>query len=227
MPGLFGDLMPITDVARLPDHHLIRVALAERQGDERLAVAAWEELIIRSLGRIRKMVQAFRFPGKGDVRIPRESADDLVQLVYLRARRMLKRHETATVAGFRAALNTCVRNTCMDWCRAELNVDKHHAGSLDEVVKDDQGVEHGRYDRDLASAAGHSWTEDVDAVLDASDWVAGRLGALKNPHQRRVLEMTFLEERRVPEIASELETSVANVHQLRSRGLRELRSGGP
>lgn len=227
MSGVSPDSISIADVARLPEGQLVRLALAERQRDEQLALAAWEELIVRSLGRIRKLVEAFRFPGKSDVRIPRDSCDDLVQLSYLRARKMLKGHKNVTVAAFRSALNTCVRNTCMDWCRAELNIDKHVAGSLDEVVKDDQGRERGRYDRETARDGGRWWTDDVDAALDARDWVARRLGILKNTDQRKVLEMTFLEEQGVPEIATELETSVANVHQLRSRGLRELRRGGP
>jgi RNA polymerase sigma factor (sigma-70 family) len=221
------DSVSIADFARHPDEELVRLALAERDRDQQLALAAWEELIVRSLGRIRKLVQAFRFPGKSEVRIPRHSCNDLVQLSYLRARKMLKGHKNPSVAAFRSALNTCVRNACMDWCRAELNIDKHLAGSLDEVVKDDQGRERGRYDRETARGGGRWWTDDVDAALDARDWVARRLGTLKNMDQRKVLEMTFLEERDVPEIATELKTSIANVHQLRSRGLRELRRGGP
>ena len=82
-----------------------------------------------------------------------------------------------------------------------------------------------RFDADLARLAERA-ALDADAAHEAADWIDHALPTLPNPSQRRAVELTR-DGWTTDEIAAELETSAANVHQLRSRAFAQLRKDRP
>ena len=107
----------------------------------------------------------------------------------------------------------------MDFCRARMREERGLAGSIDEERSTGEGTI-GRFDHELAEVARRISEGRFHAAIDLHA-VAAALDELENDNMRAVLRLT-LEGRRSVEIAEELELSVANVDQLRSRGIRRL-----
>jgi RNA polymerase sigma factor (sigma-70 family) len=168
-------------------------------------------LIARALPRVRNVVAGFRLPDHPSAGIRPDERDDVVQDALRRAFKMLEHFRGNSEGEWYAAVITCSRFTCRDHLRAEMAAERHLAGRLE-----DEAFE--------ADVARHSATGalDAEAAREAADALARALTHLPNPNQRRTVELTR-DGWTTAEIATELGTSVENVHQLRSRGFAQLR----
>jgi RNA polymerase sigma factor (sigma-70 family) len=210
------DLRPIgTDVL------LRRLARAHADGRPGSARRERDALIVRALPRVRGAVAAFRFPGQ-DVTIPRATREEVVQEAVIRTMRMLANLERHTEAAFGAAVVTTAQYTCRDWCRRTLAVERGLAGHLEEPARGAPADDvPGRFTADLARLAERARGEE-EAARETADALERAIRGLANPVQRRVIELTR-DGWRSKEIAAELDLSVPNVDQLRSRGFKLLR----
>lgn len=222
-----GENPPITDreLYRLSDERLLALVVdgrPKRRGPQwETAKRAWRHLAARNHDRARGLVVSFRFPGQGDVRVSPDDYDDATQESFIRAVKMLETFRGATLPEFLAALRTCVTNTCMDFCRRRLTRERGLAGSIDEPVAAASDDVPGRFDAALGEIAATREAERA-AARDDLMVLADALERLDNEDAREVLrrKMTGSTSR---EIAAELGLTVANVDQLCSRGVRQLK----
>ena len=200
---------------------LRRIRGARLAGEPWAARAETEALIVRSLPRVRNVVGAFRLPEHPQVTVRPGDRDDVVQDALRRAFRMLAGFRGTSEGEWFAAVVTCARFTCRDHLRAEVAAERHLAGRVEDETA--EGLP--RFDADLARLAERD-ALDADASREAADWLAHVLPTLPNPSQRRAVELTR-DGWTTDEIAAQLETSVDNVHQLRSRAFAQLRKDRP
>ena len=198
---------------------LRRVRAARSAAEPSRASGEAEALIARSLPRARNVVASFRLPEHPSVGVRPDDRADVVQEALRRAFRMLDAFRGTTEGEWFAAVITCSRFTCRDWLRAQLAAERGLAGRL----QDEEGD--GRFDPDLARLA-NLRAIDAESAREASDWLQRSLTRLPSGRQRRTIELTR-EGWSTEEIAGALETTVVNVHQLRSRGFAELRKDRP
>jgi RNA polymerase sigma factor (sigma-70 family) len=209
----------------LSDEQLLQLVVAgraERRGKEwDTATRAWRQLAARHYDRLRGLVVAFRFPGTSDVRIGADDYDDATQECFIRAVKMLGNFRGTTLGEFLGALRTCVKNTCMDFCRRRLTRERGIAGSTDEPAPGADDETLGRFDAALGKIASRQDADHV-AARDALAELSAGIKELENEEMREVLrrKMSGCSSR---EIADELELTVANVDQLGSRGVRKLK----
>jgi RNA polymerase sigma factor (sigma-70 family) len=224
MPRSASDLsdIPTSDFRRLTGDELIGLVahgrMSEKNGDNERGTSAWKELVLREFDRVTQLVKVFRFPGHPDVRVQRDDIDDAVQIAFMRVLGM--DFKGTTRAEFAAALSTCVRYACMDFCRAEQRVDQGLGGSLDDEIENEDGSTRGRFDSEL----GRKQQQKHDAQEAAQEQIrrlAESLDLLDNDQMREALRLTWAGHP-PEEIAEQLQTSVDNVYQLRSRGHRKL-----
>ena len=223
-PHAGGDLTVIDerDLRRLANADLVRLFARARDGREpaRVGRAAWEALVIRHYDRVRGIVESFRFPGQAGVRIAPHDYDDATQEAFLRVLNGLKLRGDS-YGEFLQALRGTTYNSCMDFCRRTLARERRERGSFDETVAGSEGDERGRFDPVLGDLgkrrheAETSGREDLRELMDA-------LPAVPNADMRAVIVMT-MDRVGEDEIARRLNTSRANVYQLRSRGIRRLK----
>lgn len=221
-----GQNPPMTEreLHRLSDERLLALVVtgrSKRRGPQwETAKRAWRHLAARNRDRVRGLVVSFRFPGR-DVRISPDEYDDATQESFIRAVKMLETFRGATLPEFLAALRTCVTNTSMDFCRRRLTRERGLAGSIEEPAPVASDDEPGRFDAALGEIAA---TREVERAAARDDLVvlADALQRLDNKDAREVLrrKMTGSTSR---EIAAELGLTVANVDQLCSRGVRQLK----
>ena len=186
-----------------------------------IARAAWRELAARYSGLVLGWVEAFEFPGQPGVRIPTGNEEDAAQEAFERAVSMLGNFRGVSLNEFRAALRTCTKNTCMDHCRRVLVRARHQAGSVDEVVVEEEGGDRGRFDADI----GRIEERRADARSGARedlDMIARAIEAMDNSDMQAVLRRT-IEQVASKEIATDLGLTVTNVDQLRRRGIQKLK----
>jgi RNA polymerase sigma factor (sigma-70 family) len=200
---------------------LRRIRAARLAGEPWGAQAETEALIARSLPRVRNVVGAFRLREHPDVAVRGPDREDVVQDALRRAFKMLAGFRGTSEGEWFAAVVTCARFTCRDHLRAELAAERHLAGRIEDEVA--EGLH--RFDSDLARLSEHE-ALDADAGREAADWLQHAVAALPNPNQRRTVELTR-DGWSTDEIAAQLETSVDNVHQLRSRAFAQLRKDRP
>jgi RNA polymerase sigma factor (sigma-70 family) len=210
------------DLRRLSNADLLRLFARARDGREpdRVGKGAWEAIVVRHYDRVRGFVESFRFPGQAGVRIAPHDYDDATQEAFLRVLNGLKlRGET--YPEFLKAVRSTTFNSCMDFCRRTLARERHERGSFDETVAGAEGEERGRFDHELGDLGQRRHDDDVSGREDLRELIDA-LPAVANENMRAVLVMTIdrVDEN---EIARRLETSRANVYQLRSRGIRRLR----
>lgn len=215
--------MPESSYEELSDDELLRVvALAREDGTGRYAAkgkTAWGLLAERHFDRVRGVVATFRHPKRPDVRIPREERNDATQDAFIRLLRMLDNFKGKELPEYTAALRTCVIFACLDYCEQLMKQEMGIGGSLDETVGNEEDAA-GRLDRRMAELA-RRYEQARDEARDE----LGRLGEAidkLSEDKRDCLRMTW-EGFEPQEIAERLGTSVDNVYQLRSRGLRELK----
>lgn len=189
---------------------------------QQAAVRAWHVLMARHHDRIVGWVATFRFEERSDVVVAPGDREDVVQQAYERClAKLAENFNGSTAAEFRAALKSCVQYTCMDHCRRVMRREMGLAGSLDETVGTAEGDQLGRFDEALARIATRIEDGRFDAAMSL-DAVGQALGELANEDMRTVIRLT-MEGYSSKEIAAAIDKSVANVDQLRSRGMRELR----
>ncbi len=209
----------------LSDEQLLKLVVggrAKRCGKEwDTATQAWRHLAARHHDRLRGLVIAFRFPGTPDVGIGADDYDDATQECFIRAVKMLGNFRGTTVGEFLGALGTCVKNTCMDFCRRRLTRERGTAGSIDEPAPGAGDETLGRFDTTLGKIASRQDAERA-AARDALAALGAGIRALENEEMREVMrrKMSGYSSR---EIADELQLTVANVDQLCSRGVRGLK----
>ena len=196
---------------------LRRIRTARQEGEPWRADAETTALIARSLPRVRNVVAGFRLPEHPGVTIRPDDREDVVQDALRRAFKMLARFRGNAEGEWYGAVITCSRFTCRDHLRAQLAVERHLAGRLE----DESAEGRSKFDADVARLSEHA-ALDTDAARDAGDWLAHALDRLPNPNQRRAIELTR-DGFTTDEIAERLNTSSDNVHQLRSRGFAQLR----
>ena len=181
---------------------------------------AWNELIERDVDRVRALVSVWRLPGR-DVRVDREDRDDAVQYAVIRLLRMLNSFKGSFLPQYRAAMATCVDYACRDFCRAKMRHEMGLGGSLDDQFPSDEGEGIGRFD-DVVAEHSARVQADKEAGRGGLDALGHALKGLPSDGMRSVVSLT-IEGHSSREIAERLGLSVANVDQLRSRGLRRLR----
>jgi RNA polymerase sigma factor (sigma-70 family) len=204
----------------LRDEELVRLfAHARDRGDRDRAVQVWEQIVINNADRVTAWVAAWRYPGSGD-RVQDVDRDEAASRAFWKVgRKMVDTFRGDTVPELRAAMKRAVDFACRDTLRHVAVYDKHHAGSLDEPAGEDSALS--RYEEELADDGGF---EEIERAEEQAT-TAARLGrALQElpDNQRQVFEMT-LDSKSVPQIATALDTSENNVHQLRSRGMKKLK----
>jgi RNA polymerase sigma factor (sigma-70 family) len=200
---------------------LRRIRAARAAGEPWRASDETDVLLARSVPRVRNVVGAFRLPEHPNVTIRPPDRDDVGQDALRRAFMMLDTFRGSTEGEWYAAVVTCARFTCRDHLRAEMTADRHLAGRIEDESQ--EGLP--RFDADFARISEHE-ALDADASREAADWLASAIKTLPNPNQRRVVELTR-DGWSTDDIAAELETSVDNVHQLRSRAFAQLRKDSP
>lgn len=195
---------------------------SKKRGERRAALRAWHVLTARHHDRVAGWVATFRFPEHPEVVIAPADREDVVQQAHERCLEGLsQRFRGTTAAEFRAALKTCVQYACMDHSRATMRREKGIAGSIDEQVTSGESDEIGRFDGPLAELAERLEDGRFGAALDRQA-IGRALDELQNADARKVIRLT-IEGYTSREIAEEIGKTVANVDQLRSRGLRELK----
>lgn len=213
------------ELPHLPEERLLALAVAgrtSRKGESwRVAQLAWRELVARYHDRVLGWTQAFTFPGHPAVRIPRGEEHDAAQEAHLRAVSMLGNFRGASMQRFQAALRTCTHNACMDYCRRALTRERRLAGSIDEPLPGQDTENRGRFDAEIGDIETRRESARASARNDLAE-VAAAISRFDNRNMQVVLRRT-IEGATSRQIADELELTVANVDQLRRRGLLKLR----
>jgi RNA polymerase sigma factor (sigma-70 family) len=203
-----------------PEIRLLRqYRVARDRGDERQSRELWDELVLRHYDLMRTKIarlsvrRDFRWIGAAEV-------DDVAQESYFRAQTMALRFERDTVGQLRAALIQTAVNTARDYQRRLEVRNRDVAGSLDETRAYDDGGEYNPWD---AEAAGDSDRTSEQALgrIAAQD-IVGAIKAMPSENQRAVINLTWAGHDSKT-IAARLDTTVANVDQLRHRGLAKLK----
>lgn len=136
-------------------------------------------------------------------RVNVEDAEDLTEMVFLKAWEYLPKYQKQPQASFSAWLFTIVRNLLVDYYRMNVSHD-----SLDDHVADD------RLDSDP--------THPLKCVLDQKTLKLA-LQQLKDRYQQ-VIILKFINDLSNEEIAHTLGRSVGNIRVLQFRALKELKS---
>lgn len=190
--------------------------------ERRTALRAWHVLMARHHDRVVAWVTAFRFPERPDVVVAAADRDDVVQQAHERCLdRLAQNFRGASAAEFRAALKSCVQFTCMDHCRTVMRREMRQAGSIDDTLTGEGGDEFGRFDHILAGLAARLEAGRFGAAIEM-EAIGRALDQVRNEDMRTVIRAT-IEGYSSREIADEIGKNVANVDQLRSRGMRELK----
>lgn len=209
-----------------PDQFLLRrYHVARNAGDPDAAREAWKQLTLNNFDRIKQIVKTFRFSA-GSRGLPDFEWGSAASEAYLRVIAMGANFHEREIGQFRAALVTCVENTCRDYGRKEFRHDTRTQGSFDKKFEPDG--ETGPFDAALAAydAARRLETrEAIESELSRQHdeqlvaWAIARVG---NANYREVLELTYIAKLQADDIAEQLSISMANLYQRRHRGISEL-----
>jgi RNA polymerase sigma factor (sigma-70 family) len=222
-----SDLLRVADgeLHRLDADELLRLVVITRDGDRTSAAkakAAWVELVARDIERVHGIVAAFRHPDSPGVRVEPDDVEQVAQDAYIRLLKMAFRG--ISIGEYRKAMSTCVRFECMDHCRRAMQEDKRRAGSLDDEITTKEGDTRPRFTEDVAKLE-QERIEDEEALArleDLRDRLYDAIPKIEDERKRTVLEMTR-DGCSTEEIMTALDTSEANVYQLRRRALKLVR----
>jgi RNA polymerase sigma factor (sigma-70 family) len=190
-----------------------RFAACRDRGDVAGAKRVWEELVVNNADRVRGI--AATWP-KAKLS-PDEREDAASRALVKLWRNMVETFHGTTAGEFYAALYRCTEFACLDVHRAGAKAQARDR-SLDAEGSDEGLDGYGRWTGDAARAD----AERAQEMADAAEFVGWALPRMANERARVVVERT-LAGVPVSEIMAELRTSDQNVHQLRSRGMKELR----
>jgi RNA polymerase sigma factor (sigma-70 family) len=204
-------------VGRSNDQHLRRFVQCRDRGDTAGAVEAWDALVVESFDRVRQMVAAWGRNG----RLSPEERDDAVQDAFIKLwKNMINTFEGESMGQFVRSLERLVEFACLDVVRRAARRSAREP-SLDELTRDDEGDERGRFTRaEYDEAAWQQLRESEKA--EAEEFVGWALSEMKNERRADVLRHTLAGTPEA-EIAAEFDTTLNNVQALRSRGMKDLR----
>jgi DNA-directed RNA polymerase specialized sigma24 family protein len=199
------------------DEQLLRRFVACRDaGDGDGALRCWGELVERNFDRVRAMVDLW---GRGG-RLSQQEREEATQRALVKLwRRMVHTFEGATMGEWVNATKSLVDFACRDVQRAAA-VRSRREASLDKQRMGDEGDVTGAYDSRLAELA-HEQHRRAGERGEAADFIAWALPRIGDERRRLVLERT-LDGVPAEEVAVELGVSMANLYQLRSRGLKDV-----
>lgn len=194
-----------------------RVAAARAAGDWTTARAEWEACVVRARERV--VVVVDRYVARGWIRP--SDAEDTVQDALLRAmRRLVETLDSLDEGAFYAGVATCAGFQCQDAARRQMKHEMKEK-SLDAASWGEDGEARGRYEGAFGRAASEAW-EREQAALDATSDLDALCARLRDERARKIFMLKRLGQED-PRIAEELGISVANVHTIRSRALREMK----
>jgi DNA-directed RNA polymerase specialized sigma24 family protein len=199
------------------DEQLVRRFVACRDaGDGDGALRCWGELVERNFDRVRAMVDLW---GRGG-RLSAHERDEATQHALVKLwHNMVHTFEGATMGEWVNATRSLVDFACRDVQRAAA-VRSGREASLDTDRVDDEGGVTSAYDTRLAELALEQHRRAGEHG-DAADFIAWALPRIGDERRRLVLERT-LDGAPAEEVAAALGVSMANLYQLRSRGLKDL-----
>ena len=197
------------------DMLLRRVALARARGNWREAQGEWEACIARARERVEVVVSRHSWGNDADL---------VVQLALNRgAEKLVENLDRLDENTFFAGMVRAAKFQCLDTLRAEKARRDHEGGSLDASADWKSGDHSGPgvYDKQIARDA----EEDArrrEEILAASALCDELIPQLRDDRAQKLLTMQRLG-LKDPQIAEELGVQVGNLHQIRSRALKELR----
>lgn len=191
-------------MAKHDEERLRRFVASRDAGELREARAHWEALLEANFDRVVALVS---IQARG--RLNPHERDDAVERAIVKIwRNMVSTFDGTSMGEWVNAVKACAGFAVADVQRQAARRSKHQA-SLDEA-------EEYRW----ASKAHEEHRREHERA-DARDFVAWGLPQLKDARRRLVLERS-LDGVPAEEIAAELDVSLPNLYQLRSRGLKEL-----
>jgi RNA polymerase sigma factor (sigma-70 family) len=203
-----------------PEIRLLRqYRRARERGDDAGALELWERLVLRHYDLMRTKIA--RLATQGDFRwIGRAEIDDVAQEAYVRATTMALRFERDTIGQLRAALIQTALHTARDHQRRLDVRNRSIAGSLDETRGYNDGGEFNPWDAEAAGDA--DWTSEHALGRIGARRIVAAIARIPSEKQRAVIKLTW-SGHDSKTIAAQLDTTVANVDQLRHRGLAKLK----
>lgn len=202
-------------VGRSNEEALRRFRARRAAGDEAAARLAWEALVEQEHDRIVALVRIW---GRGG-RLSRDEQQEAVQLATVKMwHKMVDSFRGTSMGELVNAVRACVEFACLD---VQRNAARHASRTawLDEPGDDEEGAR-GRWDDELADVLARQHDRSLERS-EAADFVAWALPKIEDDRQRRVAQWT-LEGVDAADIAAQLDVSMANLYQLRSRGLKAL-----
>ena len=191
-------------VARQDEERLRRFVASRDAGDLQQARTHWEALLEANFDRVVALVS---IQARG--RLDRHERDDAVERAIVKVwRNMVSTFDGTSMGEWVNAVRACAGFAVADVQRDAVRRNRRQS-ALDEA-------EEYRW----ASKA-HEEHRRADERADAREFVAWGLPQLKDERRRLVLERS-LDGVPAEEIAAELDVSLPNLYQLRSRGLKEL-----
>jgi DNA-directed RNA polymerase specialized sigma24 family protein len=199
------------------DELLLRRFVACRDtGDAAGAQRWWRELVELNFDRVRSMVDVW---GRGG-RLSADERDEATQLALVKLwRNMVHSFHGGTMGEWVNATRSLVDYACLDVQRKHARRSGREA-SLDEQRAGDEGDVSSVFDKQLGDLARERQRRG-DERSEARDFVDWALPRIKNERRRVVLERT-LDGAPADVIAAELDVEMANLYQLRRRGLDDL-----
>lgn len=191
---------------------------ARAAGDRDAMTRAWHAFVATEWARIKGMVATWRHSALPDSRVPADAHEDVVVDAVARLLPYLELRGSSVGE----AKNMVRRHTefaLLDYVRDHTKDDMHRAGSLDESAPDGEGP---------GSAAVRAETEAAGLRIDGIDQAELQetfLNALRavDENKRAVLALRILRGLSGDEVAERLGLTRANVDQLNSRGLAQVR----
>jgi RNA polymerase sigma factor (sigma-70 family) len=202
-------------VGRHEGEHLRRFLAARAEGDAAAMRRWWEELVIDFNDRMDGLVYLAH---RG--RLDPDEHQSAVALAMARfSLRLVETFEGVSIGELVEACKTLAVRICIDVQRASIRHREREGRSIDvgwDADAEDRSMS--RWETDEAADR----FDRVQRGAEVEDFLDRALSELP-ADQRRVVELTF-HGATIPEIMDELGITQANAYQLRSRGMRQLKT---